>query len=68
MTLQDQLQAFAQAHGGKLRTGPQPRKPEASSIGRSHTIENPTLARPLSDPWIEFSDDYSEWCRVKRGE
>lgn len=66
--LHDQLAAFAKAHGGTLRQGPQPKRPEGPSIGRPHTIEKPTPARPLADPWIEFSDDYSLWARTRRGE
>ncbi len=67
-SLHDQLAAFAASRGGVLRHGPQPRKPESPSIGRPHTTENPTPARPLADPWIEFSDDYSLWARTHRGE
>lgn len=67
-TLAEQLQAFALAHGGTYRTGPQPRKPEAPSIGQSQPVQNPVQPARLSDPYIEFTDDYSEWCRVRRGE
>ena len=55
-----QLQAFALAHGGKLRTGPQPHKPislDPPSIGRSEPVQSP----PKADPWLDYTDDYSVW-------
>lgn len=59
-TLADQFAAFAQAHGGTLRTGPQPRKPITEtppSIGRTQPIQRP----PKADPWLDYTDDYSVW-------
>lgn len=105
-----QVQAFTQAHGGKIRTGPQPRKPQgypqASGEGYSQALaggsalapsraqahahaptgtresareahgENPACigrsqpipSRPLSDPYIDYTDDFTLWSRVTRGE
>lgn len=60
--LLDQLQAFAKAHGGTVRTGPQPRKPITEtppSIGRTQPVQSP----PKADPWLEFTDDYSLWAQ-----
>ena len=59
-TLADQLAAFAQAHGGTLRHGPQPQKPprvNPPSIGRTQPIQRP----PKADPWLDYTDDYSVW-------
>ncbi|CAB4138840.1 hypothetical protein UFOVP348_7 [uncultured Caudovirales phage] len=55
-----QLQDFARVHGGKIRTGPQPRKPApepGSCIGRTQPVQRP----PKADPWLEYTDDYSVW-------
>lgn len=71
-TLQDQLAAFAKAHGGTLRHGPQPRKP--ASIGQSQPVQTPQPAPGLTlddyrkalaaHDWLyDYSDDYSVWCR-----
>lgn len=59
-TLADQLAAFAKAHGGTVRHGPQPRKPIAEprpSIGRPQQNHG----RPKADPWLDYTDDYSVW-------
>lgn len=66
--LESQLRAFALAHGGTYRTGPQPRKPIDPSIGQSQPVQKPVQPLELSDVFIEWTDDYSLWCRVKRGE
>ena len=66
-TLLEQVQAFAKVHGGTVRTGPQPQKPTPetdASIGRTQ----PTQSRPLSDPYIDYTDDFTLWSRVTRGE
>lgn len=58
--LMAQLQAFALAHGGKVRTGPQPPKPHREitpSIGRTQPVQS----RPKADPWLDYTDDYSVW-------
>lgn len=58
--LLDQLQAFAKAHGGTVRTGPQPRKPITEtppSIGRTQPVQR----LPNRDPYLEYTDDYSLW-------
>ena len=55
-----QLQAFALARGGTLRTGPQPQKPPSvnpPSIGRTQPVQRP----PKADPWLDYTDDYSVW-------
>lgn len=65
--LETQLRAFALAHGGALRYGPQPERPpvdKPASIGRPQPVQRPAPA----DPWIDYTDDYSLWCRTRRGE
>ena len=55
-----QLEAFTRVHGGKIRTGPQPRKPvpePGSSIGRTQPVQR----LPNRDPYLEYTDDYSLW-------
>ena len=55
-----QLQAFALAHGGKVRTGPQPQKPApepGACIGRTQPVQR----LPNRDPWLDYTDDYSLW-------
>lgn len=66
MTLAEQLEAFARERGGVVRYGPQPERPP--SIGQSQPVQNPVQPLELSDVFIEWTDDYSLWCRVKRGE
>lgn len=59
-----QLEAFTRVHGGKIRTGPQPRKPApepGSSIGRTQPLESP----PRADPWIDYTDDFTVWSQGK---
>jgi hypothetical protein len=58
--LADQLAAFAQAHGGTLRHGPQaPKLPSVNppSIGRTQQNHG----RKNRDPYLEYTDDYSVW-------
>ena len=55
MTLHDQLVDFARSRGGRLRYGPQDLKPKADT-------------QTARDPWIDYTDDYSLWCRTRRGE
>lgn len=60
MSLADQVAAFAQAHGGTVRHGPQPRKPIAEprpSIGRTQPVQR----LPNRDPYLNYTDDYSVW-------
>lgn len=60
MSLADQVAAFAQAHGGTVRHGPQPRKPPSvnpPSIGRTQPIQR----LPNRDPYLNYTDDYSVW-------
>lgn len=66
MTLAEQLEAFARERGGVVRYGPQPEKPP--SIGQSQPVQKPVQPLQLSDPYIEFTDDYSLWARTRRGE
>jgi hypothetical protein len=61
--LADQLAAFAKAHGGKVRTGPQPRKPDAP---KSDVKPEPRPAPKYRDPNIDRSDDYSTWAAGRR--
>lgn len=66
-TLADQVAAFAKARGLTVRDGPQPQKPTPetdASIGRTQPIPS----RPLSDPYIDYTDDFTLWSRVTRGE
>lgn len=66
-TLAEQLEVFARARGLTVRVGPQPRKPTPetdASIGRTQ----PVPSRPLSDPYIDFTDDFTLWSRVTKGE
>ena len=66
-TLADQVAAFAKARGLTVRDGPQPQKPITArepSIGRTQPIPS----RPLSDPYIDYTDDFTLWSRVTRGE
>jgi hypothetical protein len=60
--LMAQLQAFALAHGGKVRAGPQPQKPITArepSIGRTQPVQR----LPNRDPYLEYTDDYSLWAK-----
>ena len=73
--LETQLRAFAAARGGTYRTGPQPQKPvpERKDLAASTSLppECKDLARqakPATDPMIDYTDDYSLWCRTHRGE
>lgn len=61
--LADQLAAFAKAHGGKVRTGPQPRKPETP---KSNSKPETRPAPKYRDPNIDYSDDYSTWAAGRR--
>lgn len=65
-TLAEQLQSFARERGGTLRYGKQRERPP--SIGQEIPNPKPLQPKPLSDPYIEFTDDYSLWARTHRGE
>ena len=73
-SLQDQLAAFAASRGGVLRHGPQPLKPKAATSASIGPSENPGHLKPKADTqtardaWIDYTDDYSLWCRTRRGE
>ncbi len=58
-----QLEAFALAHGGRVRHGRQPERPpsvpgpvRSAGIGPSEKPRDPPR-----DPYLEFTDDYSLW-------
>lgn len=60
MTLEDQIRAFAEARGGRLRYGRQPQRPAPEippSIGRPKPVQSP----PKADPWLDYTDDYTVW-------
>lgn len=68
----DEFAKFAQEHGGKLRTGPQPTKP--ATVPAAHPaepIDRAALEQELKqlsaqlDPNYEYSDDYSFWSKQK---
>jgi len=54
-----QLEAFALAHGGRVRHGPQPQRP-APVVGPGIGPSEKPRATPR-DPYLEFTDDYSVW-------
>ena len=57
-----QLEALARDLGATLRTGPQPPKPHLeipASIGRFDSLQK----SPHPDPYLDYTDDYSEWKR-----
>lgn len=61
-----QLEAFALAHGGRVRHGRQPERPPSvpgAGIGPSEKPRDPPR-----DPYLEYTDDYSLWSRSRRGE
>jgi hypothetical protein len=61
--LADQLAAFAKQHGGKVRTGPQPQKPQSAPSGDKPA---PKPAPKYRDSNIDRSDDYSTWAAGRR--
>lgn len=69
MSLADQLEQFARERGGVVRRGPQPQCPprERRDLAAS-TSQQPRERRDLADPMFDYTDDYSHWCRVRRGE
>lgn len=62
MTLAEQLEQFARERGGVVRYGRQPTRPvlERSDLA-DKTPQKPQERKPLADPWIEFTDDYTVW-------
>ncbi len=61
--LADQLAAFAKQHGGKVRHGRQPDKPQSASNNEKTA---PRPAPKYRDSNIDRSDDYSTWAAGRR--